>query len=84
MEKNFSSAIIEVLMHKDFQKHIKAIQMLNGVSDMFTLFVFTLVTTFIAFFVTTNVASFVKLDTSLFFSNDLSLDSHFFSFSQLD
>ena len=31
MEKNFSPAIIEVLMHKDFQKHIKAIQMLSGV-----------------------------------------------------
>ncbi|XP_067937770.1 cytoskeleton-associated protein 5-like isoform X2 [Watersipora subatra] len=29
MEKNFSSSIMELLMHKDFQKHIKAIQMLT-------------------------------------------------------
>ena len=34
MEKNFSPAIIEVLMHKDFQKHIKAIQMLAGVRSL--------------------------------------------------
>lgn len=31
LEKNFSPSIIELLMHRDFQKHIMAIQMLYGV-----------------------------------------------------
>ena len=39
MEKNFSATIVELLMHKDFQKHIKAIQMLSAVSGCFSMIV---------------------------------------------
>jgi len=34
MEKNFSPAIMEVLHHKDFKKHIIAIQMLSKVTRL--------------------------------------------------